>query len=211
MIYGFAAAVVGGVDSPPGAIWGGLVLRIGENLLGAYVTGNERKLTIALVPMFAILVIRPQGLLGGKAIQLVGAHSQSSTPSVRPLRLPVVPATTWVAVLAVASASVALLLPSYWAFKLSSVLILALTVGGLQLPIGSSGQISLGHGAFFAVGAYTAGVLLAHQRLPFYVTVPAAMAICGLFGFLFGLPAPRLSSPISRWPPSHSLSRCRSF
>ncbi|WP_261211713.1 hypothetical protein [Variovorax sp. CY25R-8] len=71
MIYRFAAAVVGDVDSPPGAILGGLVLGIGENLLGAYVTGNERKLTIALVLMFAILVVRPQGLLGGKAIQRV--------------------------------------------------------------------------------------------------------------------------------------------
>jgi branched-chain amino acid transport system permease protein len=71
MIYGFAAAVVGGVDSPPGAVLGGLLLGIGENLLGAYVTGNELKLTIALAIMFAILVVRPQGLLGGKAIQRV--------------------------------------------------------------------------------------------------------------------------------------------
>ncbi|WP_399681163.1 branched-chain amino acid ABC transporter permease [Xenophilus sp.] len=69
MIYGFAAAVVGGIDSPPGAILGGLALGIGENLLGAYVTGNELKLTIALAVMFAILVVRPRGLLGGKAIQ----------------------------------------------------------------------------------------------------------------------------------------------
>ncbi|MGB3072458.1 MAG: branched-chain amino acid ABC transporter permease [Ottowia sp.] len=71
MIYGFAAAVVGGVDSPAGAIVGGLLLGIGENLLGAYVTGNELKLTFALIVMFAILVIRPQGLLGGKTIQRV--------------------------------------------------------------------------------------------------------------------------------------------
>jgi branched-chain amino acid transport system permease protein len=84
-------------------------------------------------------------------------------------------------------------------------------VRGLQLLIGSSGQISLGHDAFFAVGAYTAGVLLSHRWLPFYVTVPAAMAVCGLFGFLFGLPATRLAGRISLWPPSHSLSRCRCF
>jgi branched-chain amino acid transport system permease protein len=71
MIYRFAAAVVGGVDGPPGAILGGLVLGIGENLLGACVAGNERKLTIALVLMFAILVVRPQGLVGGKAVQRV--------------------------------------------------------------------------------------------------------------------------------------------
>jgi len=71
MIYGFAAAVVGGVDSPAGAIVGGLLLGIGENLLGAYVTGNELKLTFALIVMFAILVVRPRGLLGGRAIQRV--------------------------------------------------------------------------------------------------------------------------------------------
>lgn len=71
MIYGFAAAVVGGIDSPPGAIVGGLLLGIGENLLGAYVTGNELKLTLALVVMFAILVVRPRGLLGGRTIQRV--------------------------------------------------------------------------------------------------------------------------------------------
>jgi branched-chain amino acid transport system permease protein len=50
---------------------GGLLLGIGENLLGAYVTGSELKLTLALVVMFAILVVRPRGLLGGKAIQRV--------------------------------------------------------------------------------------------------------------------------------------------
>jgi len=71
MIYGFAAAVVGGIDSPPGAIVGGLLLGIGENLLGAYVTGTELKLTLALIVMFAILVVRPRGLLGGRNIQRV--------------------------------------------------------------------------------------------------------------------------------------------
>jgi len=71
MIYGFAAAVVGGVDSPVGAVIGGLLLGIGENLLGAYVTGNELKLTFALIVMFAILVVRPHGLLGGRSIQRV--------------------------------------------------------------------------------------------------------------------------------------------
>ncbi|MDM0032513.1 branched-chain amino acid ABC transporter permease [Variovorax sp. J22P271] len=88
-----------------------------------------------------------------------------------------------------------LLLQGYWAFKLSSILILALAVRSLQLLIGTSGQISLGHGAFFAVGAYTAGMLLSPQWLPAYATVPAAMVVCGLLGLLFGLPATRLSGP----------------
>ena len=87
------------------------------------------------------------------------------------------------------------LVQGYWAFKLSSILIMALAVRSLQLLIGSSGQISLGHGAFFAVGAYTAGTLLAHHWLPAYATVPVAMVVCGLLGLLFGLPATRLSGP----------------
>jgi hypothetical protein len=60
-----------GIVGLPAADLGGLVLGIGENLLGAYVTGNELKLTIALVLIFAILVMRPQGLLGEKTIQRV--------------------------------------------------------------------------------------------------------------------------------------------
>ncbi|MBN9428667.1 MAG: branched-chain amino acid ABC transporter permease [Burkholderiales bacterium] len=71
MIYGFAAAVLGGIDSPVGAIVGGLAIGIGENLLGAFVTGNELKLTIALLVMFSILVIRPQGLFGSRIIRRV--------------------------------------------------------------------------------------------------------------------------------------------
>jgi len=99
------------------------------------------------------------------------------------------------ALLAAGVAAAALLLPGYWAFKLSSILVLALAVRGLQLLIGASGQISLGHGAFFAVGAYAAGVLVSHQWLPAYATVPVAMLVCGLSGFLFGWPATRLAGP----------------
>lgn len=68
MIYAFAAAVLGGVDSPLGAIVGGLAIGIGENVLGAFVTGNELKLAIALLVMFSILVVRPQGLFGHRVI-----------------------------------------------------------------------------------------------------------------------------------------------
>ena len=68
MIYGFAAAVIGGVDSPLGAIVGGLAIGVGENLLGAFVIGNDLKLAIALFVMFSFLVVRPQGLFGSRAI-----------------------------------------------------------------------------------------------------------------------------------------------
>jgi branched-chain amino acid transport system permease protein len=87
------------------------------------------------------------------------------------------------------------LLHGYWAFKVATLLILALAVRGLQLLIGSSGQISLGHGAFFAIGAYTAGVAITQHWIPPPLTVLAAVAVCGMLGFLFGLPAVRLAGP----------------
>jgi branched-chain amino acid transport system permease protein len=64
LIYGFAAALMGGIQSVPGAVIGGLVLGVTENLLGAYVVGTQLKLTVALVLIVALLVWRPQGLIG---------------------------------------------------------------------------------------------------------------------------------------------------
>jgi len=103
--------------------------------------------------------------------------------------------TTIIAAVCIAATVALLLVHGYWAFKLATLLILALSVRGLQLLIGASGQISLGHGAFFAVGAYTAGIAIAQQGLPAYLTVPVAIALCSLLGFLFGLPAVRLAGP----------------
>jgi branched-chain amino acid transport system permease protein len=63
-LYAFAAALVGGIDSPAGAIVGGLLVGVLENLLGAYVIGTELKLSVALALIIAVLVVRPSGLLG---------------------------------------------------------------------------------------------------------------------------------------------------
>jgi branched-chain amino acid transport system permease protein len=63
---------------------------------------------------------------------------------------------------------------------------------GLNLLVGYSGQISLGHGAFFAVGAYTAAALLAKTDLPWPLAVPAAAVVTFLLGLAFGVPALRL-------------------
>lgn len=62
----------------------------------------------------------------------------------------------------------------------------------LNLLVGYSGQISLGHAAFAAVGAYSAGVLMSRTDLPFWLAIPAAMIISGLFSLLFGLAALRV-------------------
>ncbi|MBP0633152.1 branched-chain amino acid ABC transporter permease [Cupriavidus sp. AcVe19-1a] len=69
MIYAFAAAIVGGIDSPVGAVVGGILLGVFENLAGAYLVGTELKLTLALVAMIAVLIVKPQGLFGSRSAQ----------------------------------------------------------------------------------------------------------------------------------------------
>ena len=64
LLYGFAAALLGGIDNPWGAVLGGVILGVLENLLGAYVIGSDLKLTMALVLIVAILIFRPYGLFG---------------------------------------------------------------------------------------------------------------------------------------------------
>jgi branched-chain amino acid transport system permease protein len=71
LIYGFAAAVLGGLNSVPGAVVGGLLLGVLENLLGSYVVGSQLKLTVALIALVSILIWRPHGLFGKPSAERV--------------------------------------------------------------------------------------------------------------------------------------------
>ena len=71
LLYAFAAAVLGGIDNPFGAVLGGFIVGVLENLLGAYVIGNELKLSVALALIIGVLVIRPAGLLGKRQVTRV--------------------------------------------------------------------------------------------------------------------------------------------
>jgi branched-chain amino acid transport system permease protein len=64
LLYAFAAALVGGIDNPVGAVVGGFIVGVLENVAGAYVIGTELKLTLALVVIVGVLVIKPSGLFG---------------------------------------------------------------------------------------------------------------------------------------------------
>ncbi len=64
LLYAFAAALVGGIDSPGGAVLGGFLVGVLENVVGAYLIGTELKLTVALVLIVGVLVVRPAGLFG---------------------------------------------------------------------------------------------------------------------------------------------------
>ena len=82
---------------------------------------------------------------------------------------------------------------SYLASEWSQALILAVAIMGLNILVGYSGQLSLGHGAFMALGAYTSAILVHRYKMDFLVTIPIAAVLTGLVGFLFGVPALRLS------------------
>lgn len=71
LIYGFAAALLGGIDNPVGAVIGGFIIGVLENVLGAYVIGTELKLTMALVIIVAVLLLKPSGLFGSKIVRRV--------------------------------------------------------------------------------------------------------------------------------------------
>ena len=71
LIYAFAAALLGGINSPGGAVAGGFLVGVAENLLGAYVIGNDLKLSAALVLIVAVLIVKPDGLFGRSAVQRV--------------------------------------------------------------------------------------------------------------------------------------------
>jgi branched-chain amino acid transport system permease protein len=84
------------------------------------------------------------------------------------------------------------LVSNFQFLQLSLMIVYAIAVLGLILLTGYNGQISLGHGAFFAVGAYTAAILIEQAGWPFWATLPAVALACFVAGYLFGLPALRL-------------------
>jgi branched-chain amino acid transport system permease protein len=97
-----------------------------------------------------------------------------------------------IAALLVAAAVLPFLISDYRTFQFTLVIGYAITLLGLNILTGYNGQISLGHGAFFAIGAYTAAIMMDRWDLPYWSTIPAAGLTCLIAGFLFGLPALRL-------------------
>jgi len=77
-------------------------------------------------------------------------------------------------------------------FQFTQVLIYAIAILGLNLLTGYNGQISLGHGAFYGIGAYTTAIMIDKWNIGYGWTIPAAAAVCLVVGFLFGRPALRL-------------------
>jgi branched-chain amino acid transport system permease protein len=64
LLYAFAGALIGGIDNPVGAVLGGFIVGVLENLVGTYVVGTELKLSVALVLIVGVLIVKPSGLMG---------------------------------------------------------------------------------------------------------------------------------------------------
>jgi len=83
-------------------------------------------------------------------------------------------------------------LSNFRLFQFSQVYIYAIAILGLNMLTGYNGQFSLGHGAFYAVGAYVSAIMMDRWNVAYGWTIPVAGVLCLIIGFLFGLPALRL-------------------
>jgi branched-chain amino acid transport system permease protein len=99
----------------------------------------------------------------------------------------------WGAVLLVILCVLPFLVKNYRVFQFNLVMVYAVAILGLNILTGFNGQISLGHGAFYAFGAYTAAILMDKLGMPYWGTLPIAFVVCFGFGFLVGFPALRLA------------------
>jgi branched-chain amino acid transport system permease protein len=83
----------------------------------------------------------------------------------------------------------------YYIHLVETILIYAILLFGLDIVVGYTGQVSLGHAGLFGVGSYTAGVLFFKLGMPFWVTMPASIAVTAAFGGLLALPALKVIGP----------------
>jgi len=110
----------------------------------------------------------------------------------------------WIAVVVVLYVLPSALPTQYFTLLLQTAAYDTIVVVGLNLLVGFSGQISLGHAGFFAIGAYTTSLLTTSYGLSLWLTLPAAGAFAGAAGFLLALPAIRTkglrSATSTSWP-----------
>ncbi|GGF58592.1 ABC transporter permease [Azorhizobium oxalatiphilum] len=203
-LKGFAAALLGGLARIPGAVVGGLLLGIGETLASAYV-GDSYRDAIAFSLLLLMLLVRPNGLLGGGKLNALGgsgaaagampttsllASASSQLSATRAYYLP-----AWgFLVVGAAFALVPLLVSSTYVLQaLIYGFIFALLAVSVSLVSGAAGILSIGHAAFFGVGAYAVAVLARPYGLSADVTLLAAVVLTALVALIAAIPLLKLS------------------
>jgi branched-chain amino acid transport system permease protein len=100
--------------------------------------------------------------------------------------------TVWILLLLAIAVAITFFAKGYMLFQATMLLSYAIALLGLNLLTGYNGQISLGHGAFYAIGAYTVAIVIEHASVPYVLAVLAAGAVCLVVGYAFGRPALKL-------------------
>ena len=183
LIYAFAAAVLGGIDSPIGAVVG---------------RSHARRRTQPARHVRRLRRRRPEAPRGAARDprrpprQAVGDLRQERGEARMRLPKGLAPVVAFV-VLGVVVAVLPSFVSAFRAQQLAYVAIYLTALIGLNILTGYTGQISLGHGAFMAIGGYTTAILMADHGVKDVWTIPIAALVTGVVGFLFGFPALRLS------------------
>ncbi|MFZ5508564.1 MAG: branched-chain amino acid ABC transporter permease [Pseudomonadota bacterium] len=98
----------------------------------------------------------------------------------------------WIVLLTVGLLILPFVLKSHNVSEVNEILTFVIAIIGLNILTGYNGQISLGHGAFYAVGAYTTAILVSRYGVHYALTIPVAAVVCAAAGILVGFPALRL-------------------
>jgi branched-chain amino acid transport system permease protein len=204
-LKGFAAAVIGGLSSIPGAALGGLALGIIEALASGYV-GDEYRDAIAFTVMLVVLMVYPRGILGKRTLDALGGQSGAagaipttsllaSSASQRGRHRILALSPRGFLILGAVLALAPLIVSSPYVLQAFTYgLIFALLAASVSLFSGTAGLLSLGHAAFFGVGAYSVALLAAPSGPPLEVTLATAAAVTALAAMLVTVPLQRLSS-----------------
>jgi branched-chain amino acid transport system permease protein len=187
MVKGIVATVIGGVGNVPGAIFGGLALGLTESY-GIALFGAAYRDLFAFVFLIAALLFRPEGLFSKRSTSPEPMTGTFLAPS-RPINIP--SPVIWAAGVA------AVLLPfvypqPYLLQTLTNAWLMGMLALSLTLIAGAAGQVSLGHAALLAIGAYASALLALDLGLPVIVTVPLGGVLTALIGTLLIFPAFRL-------------------
>ena len=198
----FAAVVLGGFTSLGGVLAGGVAFGIIINLISTYVTTGLIK-TTTFVVILLVLMLRPNGLFGKPELtvgepplrdftksSIVGQRGESQSEN----RSSLIRWSTYAAIL-VLLVAMPFLLPanSYQVYRLASAVASFLAILGLNVLSGHSGQLSLGHSSFMAVGAYVAACAMSFWGWPLWAALLLSAVVAGILGVIIGLPATRLS------------------
>ena len=206
LIYGFASATIGGLTSMGGSLLGGLIVGVVSSMLSGYVhfVGNSLSLPVVLLAMVIMLLVRPAGLFGTKGLDGTRAATTDAlgvvVSDVGAARYEIMRGSpTWRKLVTLRRVSLlvlailpAFIFPFLEARLWTELLATMVTLWGLGLLMGPAGQLSLGHGAFVGLGAYTTAVIVSRYGWSPVLGVLAAAILGFTVGCGVGLPALRI-------------------